>query len=191
MKIISVPNPVLRQVSEPITLKTKHLRRLIDNVCHTLMNKDIGVGLAAPQIGLQFRLFATKLPDNKGQLVLKYYLNPVITAHSQEKTLRSRSDKSDDLEGCLSIPQVYAPVQRFFWLDLEYQELIKGELVLKKAHFTGYPARVVQHELDHLDGILFTDRALADNLPLFYQEGKKENLKPLTQQEFSALFGKI
>lgn len=191
MKIISVPNPVLRQISAPVTLQIKHLRRLLDEVGHTLMNNDIGVGLAAPQIGYSYRFLATKLPGTKGRPELKYYLNPVITAHSQEKTLRSRSDKNDDFEGCLSIPKVYAPVYRFFWLDLDYQELSNGELIAKKAHFEGYPARVIQHELDHLDGILFIDRALADNLPLYYQDGKKDDLQPLTQQEFKALFGKI
>ncbi len=191
MKIISVPNPVLRQISQPITLKIKHLRRLLDEVGHTLMKNDIGVGLAAPQIGRSYRFLATKLPNENKQPELKYYLNPIITAHSQEKTLRSRSNKSDDFEGCLSIPKVYAPVYRYTWLELTYQELDNGKLVTKKIHLEGYPARVLQHELDHLDGILFTDRALADNLPLYYQDDKRGDLKPLTQAEFAALFGKI
>ena len=79
----------------------------------------------------------------------------------------------------------------YTWVELTYQQLINGELVTKKTRLEGYPARVLQHELDHLDGILFTDRALADNLPLYYQNGKREDLQPLTQTEFAALFGKI
>lgn len=191
MKIISVPHPVLRQISQPVTLEIKHLRRLLDDVGHTLMNNNIGVGLAAPQIGYSYRFLATKLPSEKNQPQLKYYLNPIIVAHSQEKTLRSRNDKNDDYEGCLSIPKVYAPVYRYTWLELTYQELSRGELIMKQTRLEGYPARVLQHELDHLDGILFTDRALADNLPLYYQSGKREDLQPLTQTEFAALFGKI
>ncbi len=193
MKIISAPNPVLRQKSEPLTPSTKHLTRLLDEVGRTLMHNQIGVGLAAPQIGYNYRFLATKLPhpDHPKQSLLTYYLNPIITAHSSELTLRSPANKNDDLEGCLSVPKIYAPVYRYTWIEITYQEFSPSthQFIERKVRLNGFPARVLQHEIDHLDGILFIDRALLKNLPLY--KDINGDLKQISTQDFYQLFGQF
>lgn len=189
MKIISVPNPILRQASAPITAQTKHLRRLLDELKHTLMYNDIGVGLAAPQLGYSQRALVLKLPDEKGRPQLTVYLNPVITAHSSTVTLGTSKNKTDNLEGCLSIPKIYSPVYRYSWIDLTYQTWENGQLFNQQTRLEGFPARVLQHETDHLNGILFIDHTLRNRLPI-YQEINGD-LQEISLSDFQRQFGKI
>lgn len=167
MKIITAPNVILRQTSTPISAQERHLQRLLDQLEQTLNHSDIGVGLAAPQIGVNLRVLALKLaPTN--QVVC--YLNPQITQTSTNKTLQTHEQKKDGLEGCLSLPKIYAPVPRYEWINVTYQQLENGKLVDKSERFSQFAARVFQHEYDHLDGILFLDRALAAKTNLYYEK---------------------
>ena len=102
---------------------------------------------------------------------LAVYINPEIVTHSDQLTL-GPDKKHPTLEGCLSIPGLYGPVPRWTEITLSYQELVEEKLIDRTQTFDNFAARVVQHEVDHLNGILFTDYSLQYDLPV-YQENKK------------------
>lgn len=139
------PDPILRQKAEPVKEFDSELRRLIDNMLETMMEAP-GVGLAAPQIGLSQRV-AVLDPDPGGpdsqQLVL---VNPEIL---------NSEGRDVDSEGCLSIPEFTEKVPRATQLLLRARDADGTPYELEATDFL---ARVVQHEVDHLDGILFIDR---------------------------------
>jgi len=177
MKIITVPHPKLKQVSHPVTQFDTKLVKFIHQLESTLYNKKNpeGVGLSAPQVASNIRLFCTYLGQN--QRFIKTYINPEITAHPPDLTLGPNPDKPI-LEGCLSIPYIYAPVYRHPWIELAYQT-VHPQTLKVTSHtqtFHAFPARVIQHEFDHLNGILFTQRALQNQLPL-YQEKDNQLIK--------------
>lgn len=176
MPIITVPHPTLRQVANPVMEVDKKLSHIVEELQITLaqQNRPRGVGLAAPQIDISRRVFATLLPDTDEEedapATSRVFINPEITDHSEELVLGT--DPEDPLlEGCLSIPGLYGPVPRWEEIRVRYFELINGELVEKRSTFNDFHARVFQHELDHLDGILFTDYSLKYDLPI-YKENK-------------------
>lgn len=168
MKIITVPNQNLRKKAEPITTVDQNLVDLVNGLEQTLTNKKHpqGVGLAFPQVDQPLRGFAFRKNEHKKPQVV---INPRIVKHSPQQEL-GENDNQPDLEGCLSIPNVYGPVLRWSWIELEYQILKKEKLIDKKDKFVGFPARVIQHEIDHLDGILFTDYLLEQNSPIYMAE---------------------
>jgi peptide deformylase len=117
-----------------------------------------GVGLSFPQIGYSIRGFVTYL-DKK----MKVYLNPLILDMSEEKTLGGTKDRPT-LEGCLSIPWLYGPVWRP--KKIKVQAVDEHGVEFSKT-LSSFPARLAMHEYDHLEGVLFTDYTLRDNLPLY------------------------
>lgn len=145
MHIVQYPHPTLRHKSKPIKRVDAELRTALRQM-FDLMYAAGGVGLAANQVDLPLRMFVVNLegrPDQGEELV---FLNPVIR-------LPKGAEESE--EGCLSLPDLYGPVVRPKQVTFSAYNL-SGELV--EARADGMLARVVQHELDHLDGILFTDR---------------------------------
>ncbi len=174
MKIITVPHPTLRSVASPVTMVDKKLFEFLKDLEETLLetHNPKGVGLAAPQVDKLKRIFALNLAEDNREL--RTVINPEIVAHSSETTFGGEPDEPI-LEGCLSIPGIYGPVPRWSWVELEYQLVEGTELVKKHERFEDYGARVVQHELDHLDGVLFTDYSLKYDLPLYKEKrgGKK------------------
>ena len=150
LKVARMGHPVLRQRGRPLDkseLGDPLLQKLIDDMIDT-MHEYSGVGLAAPQVHESLRLFVALLeedPDSKTQATV--VINPEITALT--------SSREDGWEGCLSIPDIRGMVPRFTEISLRAldREGNRIELRLKK-----FPARVVQHETDHLDGVLFFDR---------------------------------
>lgn len=139
-----------------------------------------GVGLAAPQIDSGVRMFATLLNNEP-----RVFINPRITTASEKLSL-GRDPEDPDLEGCLSIPRLYAPVPRYTWIELEYEKAVNGKLETHSETFEDFAARVVQHEQDHLDGILFLDHALQYDLPVLEGEGR-EKLKPIARDVVETL----
>lgn len=147
-------NEVLRQKSEPITKIDKATLKLVADMEETLKSIDIGIGLAAPQIGIHKRvILITLYQDVPGQeeqrerlLVL---INPEVTQYSVETVVME--------EGCLSLPEYYAEVERPEKIVVEYLD-IKGKK--QKLALDGLHAREVLHEIDHLDGVLFSDKVL-------------------------------
>ncbi len=175
MEIIEIPHPTLRQKSEPVVKVDKKLHEFIKELQNTLKStKKPSAGLAAPQVNKLWRIFATQVTDSR------VFINPTITKHSPEQTLGQ--DKDDPvMEGCLSIPRLYGPVFRWEWVELEFDQIKNGKLVREKEKFADFPARVIQHELDHLNGILFTDHSLKNNLPV-YQEIEQDKFEEIDRE---------
>lgn len=136
-------DPVLRLRAHDVTLFDDDLRRLTDRM-GVLMHDARGIGLAATQIGILRRLFVFQNGDEETPVAV---CNPVITASSGP-------NETDD-EGCLSLQGVLVPVERPMSVTLEGQDVTGAPL---KLELQGLGARVVQHELDHLDGVLIIDR---------------------------------
>ncbi len=147
LKIVKLGDPVLRQPTEPVTTITKRISRLIQNMIETMYAAD-GVGLAAPQVGVSKKIVVIDVGD--GPIVL---INPKIVSGSGEDI---------DVEGCLSIPGKQAYVKRMAEVVVE---ALDGEGKPIKIEGRGYLARALQHEIDHLNGILFID--LVDEKDIF------------------------
>lgn len=146
-------HPILRKIAKDIDPATyPNLQELIDNMYETMYNAD-GVGLAAPQIGLEDRIFVVDLepladdehPEFKG--FKKAFINANIMDRTGELELIE--------EGCLSIPGIHEKVPREDRIHIKY---LDENLQPHDEEYTGYMARVIQHEYDHLDGVMFTDR---------------------------------
>ncbi len=153
-KIVTLPEPVLRRKAHTVTKFDKSLQTLIDDMVET-MRQAPGVGLAAPQIGLSERLivveyFEKEEDEEKEDAPKKVWaiLNPEIIKASEEKLL--------GVEGCLSIPNLVGEVERHAVVQVKGMNR-HGKPIKVKAE--GWLARIFQHEIDHLNGVLFTDRA--------------------------------
>ncbi len=149
MQIVYVPDPVLRRKAHKVTEFGKEFQTLVDNMIETLREAP-GVGLAAPQVGLSERLIVVEYGDDDDETVPKKLFvvaNPEIVNKSDEMV--------SGLEGCLSVPDLIGEVDRH--VKIEVKGLNRhGKPVKIKAE--DWIARIFQHEIDHLDGILFTDR---------------------------------
>lgn len=159
-KIVPANNPVLRKKSKPVKKIDKKTKNLIKDLKETLVSqKDPeGVGLAAPQIGKNVRIFVMR--HKKDVLVV---INPeIIKIGKIKKTPKQKKV----LEGCLSILNYYGPLSRPQKITIKFLNE-KGEKV--KKEFTGFPAQIVQHEIDHLNGVLFVDKLLKEKKPLYRQ----------------------
>jgi peptide deformylase len=145
LEIIYYPHPTLRHKSKPIQRVDAELRRIVREM-FDLMYEAKGVGLAANQVDLPMRMFVVNLESNPDEGQEHVFINPVV----------SRSKGSDEKEeGCLSLPGLYGQVKRPQKITLNAYDLGGNELELNLDDLF---ARVVQHELDHLDGVLFVDR---------------------------------
>ncbi|HEY6143189.1 MAG TPA: peptide deformylase [Flavobacterium sp.] len=157
LPIVGYGDPVLRKVGEEITPEHPNLKEIIANMYETMYNA-YGVGLAAPQVGLSIRLFVIDtapfsddedLPTEEQQQ-LKGFKRTFINA----KILKEEGELWGFNEGCLSIPDVREDVYRHEKITIEYCD---EDFKLKTEVFDGLVARVIQHEYDHIEGILFTD----------------------------------
>ncbi len=149
----------------------EHFRSLHDTLLGA--RNPRGVGLAQPQIDHSWRAFATYLEtSSQDNPLYRTFINPQLSDQSDKLTL-GVNPRNPDLEGCLSIPHLYGPVLRHEWITLTFRTLTK-ENELSDWHtetFFDFSARVMQHELDHLNGILFTDHILEQGQPLYQQFG--------------------
>jgi peptide deformylase len=147
--IVMADQPILRRKAEPVTRITPALRRLIADMVETMRAAE-GIGLAAPQVGEPLRVIIVEVPEDEevpGSGVLYAVINPEIVEASLEI--------EEGVEGCLSIPGWYGWVPRARWVIVRGLNP-EGRRVRIRAE--GLVARVFQHEIDHLDGILFPDR---------------------------------
>lgn len=143
-------SPVLRRVASDITPDYPNLKGLIDDMFETMIHSD-GVGLAAPQIGLSIRLFVIDAsPFEEEHPELKDFKKVFINAHIIERTGEIISYN----EGCLSIPNIREDVDRPDSVLIRYHD---ENFKLHEERYEGIAARIIQHEYDHLDGVLFTD----------------------------------
>jgi peptide deformylase len=150
-------DPALRQKAETVERVTDLHRKLIADMFDT-MREAPGVGLAGPQVGVLERIFVWETEDRHGAII-----NPVITARSEEKVKEE--------EGCLSLPGIYYPVSRASEVTVEGLDEKGDPVVLEGSELM---ARIFQHEIDHLDGVLFIDHLDGDM--------RKEALAKLREQ---------
>mgnify|MGYP001487944629 FL=1 len=143
--IITEPNPLLRQISKPVDKVGDEERLLMDDMLETMYAAN-GIGLAAIQIGIPKRIIVMDICKEENKKEPRYFVNPVI---KNKDILKSTYE-----EGCLSVPNQFAEVDRPKKCDLEYLDY-NGEKKILKAE--GLLATCIQHEIDHLEGILFID----------------------------------
>ena len=143
--ILTEPNKILRQVSIPVEKVGKEERVLMDDMLETMYEAK-GIGLAAIQIGVPKRIIVMDLSKEEGKKEPRYFVNPII---------KNKSEKiSTYEEGCLSVVSVFAEVDRPSTCEVEYLDYNGDKKILKAD---GLLATCIQHEMDHLDGILFID----------------------------------
>lgn len=157
LPIIGYGDPVLKRKAKEISASYPNLKELIGNMYETMYNAS-GVGLAAPQVGESIRLFIIdtspfldmddeKIQDLQVSRVKEVFINPTIVGETGESWLFE--------EGCLSIPNIRENIRRKSDIYIEYYD---ENFISKKVNFSGIVARVIQHEYDHIQGILFTDK---------------------------------
>lgn len=145
-------DPILRKKAEKIRNITDDVRSLVQDMIETLQSTEDGVGLAAPQVGHSASIFVLQFPEDQedGTWVpgkIQVFINPKILEHGREECLME--------EGCLSIPGIFEDVSRPISVKVEAEDLDGRRFV---EEFFGFEARMVLHEYDHLEGVLFIDR---------------------------------
>lgn len=149
-EIVFLPDPVLRRKAHKVTQFNNDLQVLIDDMVETVRDAP-GVGLAAPQVGVSQRVIVVEYAENDEEdspKKLYVAINPEIIQPSEETEL--------GIEGCLSVPGLVGEVDRHTAITIKAQNR-RGQPMKIKA--SGWLARIFQHEIDHLDGIIYTDRA--------------------------------
>ena len=187
LPIIGYGDPVLRKVGEEVTPDYPNLKEVIANMYETMYNAS-GVGLAAEQVGLPLRLFVvdtTPFSDDDdletaAQNQLKGFKRTFINA----KIIKEEGEEWAFNEGCLSIPDVREDVYRKPIVTIEYCE---EDFVMKTEVFDGLIARVIQHEYDHIEGILFTD-IISSLKKRMIQKKLKNIMEGKTFQEYRMKF---
>lgn len=164
----------LRELATPVDIIDEKILEIIDNMVET-MHESKGVGLAAPQVGINKRIFVC----DRGDGIVRKIINPIITPISDEKI--------DFEEGCLSVPGIYKKVSRFSKIKIEYINE-KNENVVEEV--SDFLAIIMQHEYDHLDGILFIDkispiakRMIDKKLQFLKKESLKQQKEILTYEK--------
>ncbi|MAG59762.1 peptide deformylase [Candidatus Woesebacteria bacterium] len=167
-KVLSTQDPRLRQKSKSVGKIDKKILSLIDDLKDTLksQNDPEGVGLAAPQIGVFLRVFVMRYEGK-----ITPVINPEVIELSKEtndpakgRKKKIKKQKEYAMEGCLSLPHYYGPVQRSRDVKLKYQNTKMGTVT---KSLSGFPAQIVQHEIDHLNGRIFVDRLFEQKRQLF------------------------
>jgi peptide deformylase len=144
-EIITLPDKRLRLVSKPVKAIDREVRQLVDDLFETMYNAP-GIGLAAIQVGVPARVFTMDLSKKEGPQEPRIFVNPQIVWKSEEKATYE--------EGCLSIPEFYEDVERPSQIRVKFLDL---DGTPHELEANGLLATCVQHEIDHLDGILFID----------------------------------
>jgi len=148
--IVTIPDPVLRRKAHKVTVFDKDLQTLIDDMVETMRDAP-GVGLAAPQVGVAQRVIVIEYGDEEKEDTPKKLftlVNPEI--------VESSAELETGMEGCLSIPRIQGEVERHTKLVVKATNRFGKPVKIKVS---GWLARIFQHEIDHLEGVLFTDRA--------------------------------
>jgi peptide deformylase len=168
LEIIHYPDPRLRKISAEVEKFDDSLKQLVERM-FVLMRQDKGVGLAAPQVGKNIRLFIINpTTDPKDDRV---YINPMLSEGEGEETAE---------EGCLSLPDIHIDVPRNKTMKLEARDLAGNAIEDRQS---GYIARIWQHELDHLNGILLLDR-----MGPVAKMANRKKLKEM-EEEYTAKYG--
>ena len=168
LKVITVPNKILNIRTKSISSIDKKITDLVKEMEETLISakEPEGVGLSAPQVGILLSLFLIRKTSNAKPTA---FINPKILKRTGIRKQKKGKNKIE-LEGCLSIPKIWGQINRHDKILLSYQT-IKG--IQKKEWFSGLVSSSIQHEDDHLHGILFTQRAIEQNNDLYEERNGK------------------
>ncbi|MGI6393492.1 MAG: peptide deformylase [bacterium] len=167
---IEKEDAVLRNVSKKALMNSAGYDTLEEKMMEALLEEK-GVGIAAPQVGINRRVIIVQRLD-KEEKPLEFYYNPVIT--------KKRGELIEGWEGCLSVPEGFGKVMRVQDIDIEYDKNENGKIVRVKEKINEWTAVIFQHEIDHLDGILFIDKKSEGELvpkEEYYEMRKKEKEK--------------
>lgn len=180
--IVQSPDEVLRSPTRAVDLVGPRLQKIIDEMKATLLSQrdPEGVGLAANQVGLPYRLFLARFGTKKNEPV-RVFINPEIVEESEEILPK---EKNHQMEGCLSLPQYYGLVKRKRLVKVKYQRMADSGKRLEyiEETFVGFPAVVIQHEMDHLNGKIFVERILEQNGKLYKVTGKDRKGKDVWEE---------
>lgn len=144
LNIVNYPHPVLRQVAMPVARITPEVQDVARRML-TLMHEARGVGLAAPQVGLPWRMFVTNATGEPADDLV--FINPVLSSPSRQL--------ADSEEGCLSLPEIRGDIRRPKGIAITALDIEGRSFSMSSSEL---PARIWQHETDHLDGVLIIDR---------------------------------
>lgn len=165
LKIVEYPDPVLRAKNKRINTFDDTLKKIADEM-FDIMYKTDGIGLSAPQVGINVQLMVFNPAGERGEGEEIVLVNPVVYKYSKKTSLYN--------EGCLSFPGIFADVVRPATVKVDARDITGGRF---KVNLSGLPARVFQHEFDHLKGTLFFDRMSKDVL-----DGIRTELKALEKK---------
>ena len=145
LEVMKTGHPVLKQIAEPVEFVNKKIRQLLDDMAETMYKTD-GVGLAAPQVNVSKRIIV--LDDGNGLIEV---INPEIV---------KKEGSQIGLEGCLSVPELFGDVERYDKIEVHGINRNNNKIMIKAE---GFLARIFQHEIDHLNGILFVEKLVNPN----------------------------
>lgn len=174
-KLVTIPNSILRNKSRRIGFVDDAIREMASDMVQTTLDWDhdseIGAALAAVQIGEPIKLTVVRndFEDRKNHDFTSL-VNPEIVKHNQ--------DKVSDVEGCLSVPGIYGKVKRYTKIKVKAQDLEGNEV---RMSLEGFPARVLQHEIDHMEGVIFLDHI--KSAKDLYAMDENGNLSPLKDKD--------
>ena len=184
--IVTAPNPVLISPAKTVKKIDKKVKDIIKKLKKTLLatRNPKGVGLAAPQIGIPLRIFVTRPTETSP---IEAFINPEITGKSSKLAEIVRPDdgkpslkKEKKLEGCLSIPNIWGYLKRSKKVKLRYMDMTGNR---EEKEFSGFMATIIQHETDHLNGILFTKRVLEQSEKFYRIEKDEKGNEKLVEVE--------
>ena len=150
LRVLTVPDPILKQISTPVDIVNDAIRKLLDDMLDTMYAEN-GVGLAAIQVGIPKRMLVLDLQQEEGIKLPEitfplFMINPVIENHS--------IDVEEADEGCLSVPKQFVNIKRYSNIKVRYLDYHAKEQLI---YADGWFARAIQHEMDHLEGKLLID----------------------------------
>lgn len=175
LKIVTIPNPILKERAKKVEKIDNEIQQLVKDMINYLKTgpegKRVGVGLAAPQIGRSLRIIV--IWSKRSRQILPM-INPEIIWESKRTKLGVQESRNP-LEGCLSVPEFWGLVRRFTKIKVKYTTP-KNQTITRR--FSGFTSVVVQHEIDHLNGILFVDR-IKEQKGKLYKVAKDEKGKEM------------
>ena len=154
LEVMKTGHPVLKQIAEPVEFVNKKIRQLLDDMAETMYKTD-GVGLAAPQVNVSKRIIV--LDDGNGLIEV---VNPEIV---------KKEGAQIGLEGCLSVPELFGEVERYEKVEVHGLNRNNKKIKIKAE---GFLARIFQHEIDHLNGILFVEKLVNPNEIMIHKKGQ-------------------
>ena len=164
--ILTEPNTLLRQISQPVEQVGESEKELMNDMLETMYAAN-GIGLAAIQIGVPKRIIVMDLSKEENKKLPMYFVNPVITKKNNEKTTYE--------EGCLSVPNQFAEIDRSSKCEVEYLDYNGHK---QNIQADGLLATCIQHEIDHLEGILFIDYLSKLKKEMIIKKLSKHQVKP-------------